>query len=459
MKQKVLFGVTSLMFLMSSMFFASCQRSGTGVDRQDLVEPTTSNTMTLRVALPLGGPVEYEGLRATPMIHDSQEYGIASLKLFIVEKGTQKLLVEPITFTDFTGGQAANSSSHTGMWEYSKEFELKQAALLGKEVDMYVVANEAVGAGLTAGSDLSSLFTQGASHIQAANSPVKLFTGAKDATNYQIPMTGKLMGQTLLSNGDYTIELERIVARVDVIVNNKNLTVEELSMNNLMSASYLMPNSSKYNAAQTVSGVTPFRFEVSSTAQVPYTYEKSFYIYENDYSQTNVLTEIKVKGVFNGVQKDYPALKFNDKNGAPVSIKRNHIYRVQLGNEPTGVLTASVVSVEEWNTLSFYALWSAFSVDGDGVAAFDKATSTLTAPAGGDTYTFATKSEYKTKPNITLNVAPGATWVSATADNATGEIKIAVEENTTGKAREAFVKVTHDQFDDYEYTIKVSQGA
>lgn len=44
-------------------------------------------------------------------------------------------------------------------------------------------------------------------HTQTSNSQVKLFEGTHGASNYQIPMTGVLKGQTLTMDGDYTIQL------------------------------------------------------------------------------------------------------------------------------------------------------------------------------------------------------------------------------------------------------------
>lgn len=74
----------------------------------------------------------------------------------------------------------------------------------------------------------------------------------------------------------------------------------------------------------------------------PTAIRKSFYIYENGYTLTNQLSEIVVKGTFDGVEKSYPPLQFRDGAGNPISIKRSHIYRVMLGDKPTGELTAKL---------------------------------------------------------------------------------------------------------------------
>lgn len=461
MRQQFINGALALTLMVGGAFLTSCQNLDVPEETPNVVEQPESKTLTFRVALPLRGAIEYEGLRADPKIHDPQEYGISSLELFVVNKGTQELLLDPITFYDFQGGKVANTATHTGMWEYVKEYQLKDASLIGAEVDIYAVANEPVKGDLVAGGNIATILSaQGAKHSQAGSSRVSLFNITDpSAPRYEIPMTGKLLGQTLLLNGNYTIELERIVARVDVIVNNKHLQVSDLKINNVMSHSYLYPQGgAKYPNASAVSGVEPFRFASQPAGNVPLEYQKCFYIYENDHERTGKLTSVNVKGTFKGVPKNYPPLEFRDSKGDPVSIKRNHIYRVMLGDKPeTGALTATVVSVEDWNTLSFDAFWGAFTVDGTALANYNEDEHLLTVPQGGSSYNFTIKHEYKTMPTVQFEYIPNTQdWVSASVSGL--EILVNVAPNTTGHEREAVVKVKHNAYSGYWYSIKVSQG-
>ena len=410
------------------------------------------NTFTIRFAIPSGDPVKYD-LRMT---QDAREYTIDKATLYIFEGG--KLALDPVSISnpDLT----VDPNDPTAMVYTSDDAKIPQGL-----VTIYAVANEEITTPLVKGDAVSKLTAQLAKGEQKANASSSLVVNGDGTTGSsdKIPMVGVKKGVVLFKQ-NVTVELERIVARIDIKNNvaNDQLKITSVTLENANSKSLLVDDktSNVASGSEKVGGVKPFLFTPSATRME---HKKVFYLYEGNQAGTTAdeATYVVIKATFRGVEKEYKIPFFDKAKNKGIDIVRNTIYRIVLGTDYTKYNLTFSLEVADWDgPFNTVVTWDAITV------AFDDANSTgfsydakkheLTAPKTASTAYFTTSHNFGAAPTFTAQVENAATsWLKATVES--GKVKIEVSEAAT-TARHGLVTVTGTN-PDYEYQILVKQGA
>lgn len=468
----------------AALLLAGCQNfnnTGAPVDQNSTFAPTTSR-LSVRMTLPAGEAVHYPKTRA---LHDAREWTISTLTLFVFDTQTQKLILDPITIQGTALTAATSVNAETGDFDYTYDFtEAQSVGLEGRTmVDIYAVANEPT-FGATLGKDdpVSKLLDLRASRTQTDNASAKEVVGGDGTTGTSddITMTGQAI-QVPLSNQQISIELRRIVARVDIINNvapredgTARLTIKKVELTGANHQSMLLPLSGSRKLTANKVAATPFALtETDTGTSTVYqrTYQKVFYLYENYTGDlaTSSAPVIKIHATYFGQDKIY-TIPF-ERKGVELkdAVLRNHLYRIVLGTPGTPVVPGAELkfSIEDtpWNEHSIYQYWAPFSVAfkptspaAAGVS-YDAKAHTLTLPATAGEHLFGYSHSYGTAPTVTITPdTEAAAWIT-TATRTGGELSLQVTANDTGSTREGIVRIKHDKKADYEYVIKVIQGA
>lgn len=442
-------GVLALVALTSS-----CQSDNKAPKGDQLAETYQEpGAFTIRFSVPSGDPVKYN-LRMT---QDTREYTIDKATLYIFENG--KLVLDPIEIDKPSLQQDGTAMTYT--------YTSKDSTIPKGLVTIYAVANEALTTQLKKGDDVSELTKQLAKGEQKANESSSLVVNGdgKKGSSDNIPMVG-VKEDVALFKQNVTVELERIVARIDIKNNvaDNLLNIASVTLENANSKSLLVDDekSNVATGSQKVSGVKPFLFTPGSTLME---HNKVFYLYEGNQAGTTAdeATYVVIKGKFKGVDKEYKVPFFDKNKNKGIDIVRNTIYRIVLGTDRTGHNLTFSIEVADWDgPFNTVVTWNAVSV------AFDKANSTgftydaekhaLTAPktAGTAVFTAACNLEHIT-PTYTADVpSTAASWLTVDTDTTPGSIKLNVKA-AAAAARQAIVTITSSADPKFKYQILVKQ--
>lgn len=443
-------GVLALVALTSS-----CQSDNKAPKGNQLAETYQgAGAFTIRFSVPSGDPVKYD-LRMT---QDAREYTIDKVMLYIFEN--DKLALDPISISN--PNLTVDPQDPTAMvYTYtSNDNKIPQGL-----VTIYAVANEELTTQLHKGDNVSQLKAIIAKGEQKANASSSLVVNGngKDGVSDRIPMVGIKKGVVLFKQ-NVTVELERIVARIDIKNNvaNNQLKITSVTLENANSKSLLVDDkiSNVATGSTKVSGVMPFLFTPGATRME---HKKVFYLYEGNQAGTTAdeATYVVIKGTFRGAEKEYKIPFFDKAKNKGIDIVRNTIYRIVLGTDYTKFNLTFSLEVADWDgPFNTVVTWDAITV------AFDDASSTgfsydakkheLTAPKTASTAYFTTSHNFGTAPTFTATVeASASSWLKATMES--GKVKIEVSEATT-TARHGLVTVTGTN-PDYQYQILVRQDA
>lgn len=414
-----------------------------------------AGAFTIRFSVPSGDPVKYN-LRMT---QDAREYSIDKVTLYVFEDG--KLALDPISIS--TPSLTADPQDPTAMvYTYTSDDNKIPQGL----VTIYAVANEDVTTPLAKNDVVSKLTTQLAKREQRANESSSLVVNGdgKTGSSDKIPMVG-VKKDVVLFKQNVTVELERIVARIDIKNNvaNDQLNITSVTLENANSKSLLVDDktSNVATGSTKVGGVKPFLFTPSATRME---HKKVFYLYEGNQAGTTAddATYVVIKGTFRGVEKEYKIPFFDKAKNKGIDIVRNTIYRIVLGTDYTKYNLTFSLEVADWDgPFNTVVNWDAITV------AFDDTNSTgftydakkheLTAPKTAGTAYFTTSHNFGTAPTFTAKAEDAAaSWLQASIDGS-GKVKIEVSEAAT-TARHGLVTVTGTN-PDYEYQILVRQDA
>jgi len=442
-------GVLALVALTSS-----CQSDNKAPKGDQLAETYQgAGAFTIRFSVPSGDPVKYN-LRMT---QDAREYTIDKAMLYIFEDG--KLALEPIPVTSIN--LTADPQDPTAMvYTHSSD----DAKIPQGLVTIYAVANEDVTTPLAKGDEVSKLTAQLAKGEQKANESSSLVVNGdgKTGTTDKIPMVGVKEGVVLFKQ-NVTVELERIVARIDIKNNvaDNQLNITSVTLENANSKSLLVDDktSNVATGSAKVGGVKPFLFTPGAARM---DHNKVFYLYEGNQAGTTAdeATYVVIKGTFRGVEKEYKIPFFDKAKNKGIDIVRNTIYRIVLGTDYTKYNLTFSLEVADWDgPVNTVVTWDAITVAFDNAAStgftYDAKKHELTAPKTAGTAYFTTSHNFGTAPTFTATVdASAASWLKASIDG--GKVKIEVSEAAT-IARHGLVTVTGTN-PDYEYQILVKQG-
>ncbi|WP_455773111.1 hypothetical protein [Porphyromonas asaccharolytica] len=443
-------GVLALVALTSS-----CQSDNKAPKGDQLAETYQgSGAFTIRFSVPSGDPVKYDLRR----IQDEREYTIDKVMLYVFEDG--KLALEPIPVTSIN--LTADPQDPTAMvYTYSSTDNKIPQGL----VTIYAVANEDITTPLAKGDAVSKLTAQLAKGEQKANESSSLVVNGdgKTGTTDKIPMVG-VKEDVVLFKQNVTVELERIVARIDIKNNvaDNQLNITSVTLENANSKSLLVDDKTSNVAAGSakVGGVKPFLFTPGAARME---HNKVFYLYEGNQAGTTAeeATYVVIKGTFRGVEKEYKIPFFDKAKNKGIDIVRNTIYRIVLGTDNTKYNLTFSIEVTDWDgPVNTVVTWDAITVAFDGTAStgftYDAKKHELTAPKTAGTAYFTTSHNFGTAPSFTAKAEDAASsWLKASMDG--DKVKIEVSEAAT-TARHGLVTVTGTN-PDYQYQILVRQGA
>ena len=411
------------------------------------------NTFTIRFAIPSGDPVKYD-LRMT---QDAREYTIDKATLYIFEDG--KLALDPVSISNPNLTVDPNDPTAMVYTHSSDDVKIPQGL-----VTIYAVANEDVTTPLAKGDEVSKLTAQLAKGEQKANESSSLVVNGdgKTGTTDKIPMVGVKEGVVLFKQ-NVTVELERIVARIDIKNNvaDNQLNITSVTLENANSKSLLVDDktSNVATGSTKVGGVKPFLFTPGAARM---DHNKVFYLYEGNQAGTTAdeATYVVIKGTFRGVEKEYKIPFFDKAKNKGIDIVRNTIYRIVLGTDYTKYNLTFSLEVADWDgPFNTVVTWDAITVAFDSAAStgftYDAKKHELTAPKTAGTAYFTTSHNFGTAPSFSAKAEDAASsWLKASIVG--GKVKIEVSEAAT-TARHGLVTVTGTN-PDYEYQILVKQG-
>ena len=443
-------GVLALVALTSS-----CQSDNKAPKGDQFAETYQEpNTFTIRFSVPSGDPVKYDLRR----IQDEREYTIDKVMLYVFEGG--KLALEPIPVTSINLTADPNDPTAMIYTHSSTDDKIPQGL-----VTIYAVANEDITTPLAKGDAVSKLTAQLAKGEQKANESSSLVVNGdgKTGSTDKIPMVG-VKEDVVLFKQNVTVELERIVARIDIKNNvaDDQLNIKSVTLENANSKSLLVDDKTSNVAAGSakVGGVKPFLFTPGAARME---HNKVFYLYEGNQAGTTAdeATYVVIKATFRGVEKEYKIPFFDKAKNKGIDIVRNTLYRIVLGTDYTKYNLTFSLEVADWDgPFNTVVTWDAITVAFDGTAStgftYDAKKHELTAPKTAGTAYFTTSHNFGTAPTFTATAeASAASWLKASIDG--GKVKIEVSEAAT-TARHGLVTVTGTN-PDYEYQILVRQGA
>lgn len=412
-----------------------------------------AGAFTIRFAIPSGDPVKYD-LR---MIQDAREYTIDKATLYIFEDG--KLALDPVSISNPNLTVDPNDPTAMVYTHSSDDAKIPQGL-----VTIYAVANEDVTTPLAKGDAVSKLTAQLAKGEQKANESSSLVVNGdgKTGTTDKIPMVG-VKKDVILFKQNVTVELERIVARIDIKNNvaDNQLNITSVTLENANSKSLLVDDKTSNVAPGNakVGGVKPFLFTPGAARM---DHNKVFYLYEGNQAGTTAdeATYVVIKGTFRGVEKEYKIPFFDKAKNKGIDIVRNTIYRIVLGTDYTKYNLTFSLEVADWDgpfntVVTWDAITVAFDKDASTGFSYDAKKHELTAPKTAGTAYFTTSHNFGTAPSFTAKAEDAASsWLKASIDG--DKVKIEVSEAAT-TARHGLVTVTGTN-PDYEYQILVKQG-
>lgn len=349
------------LLLLASMLtlLVGCNRS-TGAEEPTLTEGKPSLTFTLQ--MPQGEPVTYRSA-----IHDQPEWTVKSLTMYQFNADGSKLL--SIDKIDIAKLQPTGEAEYS----YTKDFDPDK---VGTTSRFLFVANDDI-ADATVGMSRADFEKLLMTKTLAANGTSKdILTGTDP--NYTIPMSGVAkQGNTELialtgTNKGTTVVLTRAVARVDVSNHVPNLTITKIYVKNTYDRTTTFPTKDAageptYQAptgAQKVTmsaGFAPLPDPFTGIAGAEgKELKKAIYLYEGQQPETaaevaNATTIIVEGKLANGKEVKYriPFVR-SSETYTPVTVKRNYLYRIILGdNSPLEPGSKLVFTIEDtpWNAV------------------------------------------------------------------------------------------------------------
>lgn len=444
--KKSLFAVAVALTVFS---FGACDTRDAVIEQGE--ETAGISRVTFNIVIPKGDPVTY----AT---QDETEWGVGNLWLYeFKEDGSYANHVEIKSAVNGTGP------------EYNYAYEVKSAAdkkmarfiFIANEEDPGVVTNIAGLEGKSAGKILGN----SSSNADLLNT----IGGVK-----YIPMTGEAMiGTSNLipvtgTGTKATVYLTRIVARIDVKNHVPNLVITGLTLSQTNSQSYLLPQPAYAvpGTATKVSNITPFTTLPAEGLAHDGELAKAFYLYEGPQPDKTGAVTLEVKGELGEAKTPvlYRIPFWNNTAGQLITVKRNNIYRITLGNNTPVVSDAKVGFIIEdtpWSETLYNEPFEMISAQYTGSVAGATYTDALNClevgkeASGALTFTFSSK---YTNTHTWEFVSSTAEWL--TGSFATGGVNpftISVTENNSGAPREGKIVIKTSLENSATYEILVKQ--
>ena len=333
-------------------------------------EQVPTSQFTFSFTLPQGGNVLYPKPNTKSVLHTEEEWSLESLWLYVFDASTGNIVG---TRKDIKG-ELRRTADATWIYKYNSD---------PTKIGVYrfaFVANEDAG-DVTNETELqsklaSNIISSGKSSHDLLNKfgsveviPMTgyAYQGIKNATDIEI--AGPVRGAK--------VDLTRIVARIDIeSIKVPNLIIKKLYIENTNSKSHLFPEMENgkptYKAPSTsekVSNISGFA-EINPTQGVTSgnSLKKAAYLYEGNQPEGgNILdyTAVILEGTIGGkaATLKIPFTR-SDKENIPIHIKRNHLYRIMIGDDTPVAENAKVkFTIEDtpWNGVLMNELWEPIS--------------------------------------------------------------------------------------------------
>lgn len=414
--------LSMLMALVLTIGAVGCSSNNSGDPVQGKQDGKEA-AIAFQLSLPKGGKVIYPALKA---IHDEAEWTVASLWMYVFDANTGAIVGAP---KDIKASLTPDSSEEA-TWTYVHKYNPATDAGVYR---FAFVANDNPGNVANETELLAKLATK---KLAATNGTSKdLLDEEKN-----IPMTGYAVQPTNGSGRSEDIaltstvahakvELTRIVARIDVQNQVSNLVIKELTLLKTNSESYLFPKKAADKKTPTYEApASAARVSIKGFAGLPATgiqqageLKKAFYLYEGPQPRNlDDYTAVEVSGELAGrpVKFIVPFVHSDDAMDTPVTVKRNHLYRIVLGGVIETVDGAKVkFKIEDtpWNAVLLNETYQAIAIDHEQGSYSLRWSPTrryiLTGTEFDDPFIFTLKSQFAghTKFEMTTNF-PGVQW-------------------------------------------------
>lgn len=445
--KKSLFAVAVALTVFS---FGACDTRDVVIEQEK--EAAETSRVTFNIVIPKGDPVTY----AT---QDETEWGLGNLWVYeFTENGT------------YANHESVSFESKVGP-EFTYTYTMEDAN--GKKMARFIfVANEETDPGVVA--NIATLEEKLAGkYLNDNSSSADLLNtiGDGESEGKYIPMTGEAMIGT--SNlipvsgtvAKATVCLTRIVARIDVKNHVPNLVITGLSLSQTNSQSYLFPHPDYAvpGTATKVNNITLFTTLPAEGLAHDGELAKAFYLYEGPQPDKTGAVTLEVKGELGEAKTPvlYRIPFWNNSAEQSITVKRNNIYRITLGNNTPVVNDAKVgftIENTPWGETLYNEPFEVISAQytGGEEATYNDALNCLEVGKGGsDALTFTFTSKYTDA--YTWEVASStAEWLTGVFAEG-GNLTISVTENDSGAPREGKIVIKTNLENSATYEILVKQ--
>ena len=344
--------------LCATLLLAGCSKE----ENMDKGPAGTQRTMTFTLRTPAGDKVIY-----TKATHDEPEYKINRLTLYeyeVADDGTTTTLSRILKYPDGLGDNTLDLVDG-GNGTYTFSIIIPQSND-GKKFAYKFIANDApadpaVGSSFDGfkTTEATVALTEGntADALAADGTGIAMSGVAKNGTDETITMQNGIT---------CTVQMTRIVSRVDIKYETPNLKVTKVELQNAPKKGYLFPQDAltapateddKLTLGLNANVTLPTGYLKDDPDQTVVEMKKAFYLYERsnedgNTAQVHIEYEVAANGTTYTGAVDVPFKKTSDDLGY-VNAQRNHLYTIVLGHadDPVaGKVTAKLV-VDEWNSV------------------------------------------------------------------------------------------------------------
>lgn len=359
MKRLLITGLAGMLFA----GFASCSQDvKRGSDPQMVDELVSPSLEGITFSLRLSGQAPKLVQTRADKIHDAQEWAIKQFQIFVFDsdgKFVERLKVEG---TELQQGAAPT---------YTYKSEGKLSVDKNKVLQFFFLANSDDITSLTTSSTLQGLKDLVLTKQQTVD-PKSILTSVSGAD--YIPMTGMAMigGSTFIpytKGMQASVDLTRVVARIDIVNRIPELKITEISLHNAYTKSRVASSTAendRFSGAVKPYKPLPGGGLVGIRSAAGARLDKAFYLYEGVNNQEDKCVYVRIKGELekDGSTKIYfynipfKTKQFGADAGALVPVKRNHRYTIILGDKTAKGKVDFTFGVEDW---TLHTLFEPFS--------------------------------------------------------------------------------------------------
>lgn len=351
MKKSNLSGL--LLLCASLLLLAGCKGKNEPTNK-DLAEGESAK-VTFELSLPQGESFTYRSA-----IHDAPEWKVENLTLYTFSGDGSKLLaIDHITSSDLHPNGEAK-------YTYTKDIAKDKVGVY----QFAFVANDQIAnatIGTTSLKDFGELHmtkqlpAMGTSKHLLNDNNIPMTGMAEQNGSHKIAVTGTTKG--------VSVTLTRVVARIDISNHIPNLTITKLSLENTFDQTTVF-HSINYRTIFGHGGIAKVTMR-EGFAPLPNPFKgiagvdgkqlkKAFYLYEGpqpaEVAKRGEATTIVVEGTLDNGKNIVYKIPFirHSKAYDPIDVKRNHLYRLVLGdNKPVEPESKVVFTIEDtpWNAV------------------------------------------------------------------------------------------------------------